>query len=110
MKAADDIAAGDLNCSISFYSPVLNADGDEIESWSLIVAGIAAAKRALQGRETREAGRDTSEQLVQWTIRYRTGLDAATRLTHAGSNYDIVAIVDPTGSRRRLDITAKLVL
>lgn len=109
MRREDDIAAGDMTQSIALYSPVRNASGDEIVSWALIVAGVAAEKRSMQGRETRDAGRDTSEQLVQWGIRYRTGIDTATRLTHAGSNYDILAIDDPTGNRRRLNITAKLV-
>jgi SPP1 family predicted phage head-tail adaptor len=110
VKLGDDIAAGDLNCSIALYSPQHNASGDEITGWTLIQAGIAASKRTLQGRETLDAARDTSEQLVLWTVRYRAGLDTAKRLTHAGSHYDIVALVDPTGNRRRLDITTKLVL
>lgn len=110
MKPGDDIAAGDLNCSIALYGPTRNASGDEITGWSLIVAGVAASKRPLQGRETLDSARDTSEQMILWTIRYRAGLDATKRITHAGSNYDVVALVDPTGSRRRLDITTKLVL
>lgn len=110
MKPGDDIAAGDLNCFIALYAPSYNSSGDEITGYDLIAAGIPASKRTLQGRETLEAARDTSEQLVQWTIRYRAGVDAAKRLTHAGSNYDIVAAVDPTGNRRRMDITTKLVL
>ena len=109
MKPGDDIAAGDLDQRVAFYAPQYNASGDEIIGYTLIVAGVAAGKLAQQGRETRQAARDTTDQLQTWKIRHRTDIDAATRLTHAGSNYDIVDIRDQTGNRRRLDITTRLV-
>lgn len=109
MRRDDDIAAGELTQQVALYGPVMNEGGDEVADWSLIASGIPAKKESMRGRELVDSGRDTSEQFVLWVIRWRTGIDTATRLTHAGTDYDIEAIDDPTGNRRRLNITAKVV-
>ena len=109
MRREDDIAAGDLTQVIALYSPQHNASGDEITGYTLIASGIPAKKEIRQGRESQESGRIASEQPVVWMIRYRTGLDEVAQLTHAGSVYEVLAVEDPTGNRRKIEITTRAV-
>ena len=70
---------------------------------------MPAQKRALRGREFDESGRPTGEQWTEFRIRYRTGLDHATRVEYGGTEYDVESLDDPTGNRRVIAILAKVV-
>jgi SPP1 family predicted phage head-tail adaptor len=109
MKPLDNLPAGDLNQRITLASPALSDDEDEISGYTTLAENVPASKRALRGREIMESGRDVSEQWTEFRIRYREGLDATKRVTHGETDYDVEGIDDPTGNRRVLIITAKVV-
>lgn len=108
MKPLDDIGAGDLSTTITLRGTALDAN-DEPTDGETIAERVPASKRALRGRELVESGRDVSEQWTEFRIRWREGLGSATRVEHNGTAYDIEGIDDPTGNRRVLIITAKVV-
>lgn len=74
-------------------SPVMNADNDEIESWT--EAGeVWAAVAAAAGDETFEAGRTVAKAKVMVTIRYRTDLDVRWRIRDRDLTYQIRSRTD----------------
>lgn len=105
---ADLLNAGELIQRITLSGPVPGERNDE-PGFVAIAEGVPAAKRALRGTERLASGRDVSEQWVEWRIRWRADLDAAVKLTHGSSEYDIESIDDPTGNRRVLVIMARAV-
>jgi SPP1 family predicted phage head-tail adaptor len=108
MKYGDDVRAGEMNLLVSLYGTTDTGDpGTSAES--LLAAGIAAAKRPLRGREADDSGREISEQWAVFSIRWRSDVDTAKTLTHAGDRWNIDAVDDPTGNRRKLEITARKV-
>lgn len=109
MKPGDHIPAGTLNLLVALYSPALDSNGEESGAPVLIASGIPAAKRTMRGREVEGGERTVAEQYAVFTIRYRSGLDAAKVLTHGGDRWDIETIDNVNGSNRRLDITARLI-
>jgi head-tail adaptor len=104
----DDLPAGTLIQRITLSGPIPGERNDE-PGFAAIAEGVPAAKRALRGTEKLASGRDVSEQWVEWRIRWRAELDAAVKLTHGSSEYDIESIDDPTGNRRVLVIMARVV-
>jgi SPP1 family predicted phage head-tail adaptor len=108
-RTADILRAGDMTARITLSSPTLTSDEDEISGFTPLAENVPASKRMLRGRELLDAGRDVSEQWTEFRIRYRDGLDSSKRLTDGGRHYDIESIDDPTGARRVLLITAKVV-
>jgi head-tail adaptor len=107
MRPGDHIPAGELDQLISLYSP--NVSGDEITGETLTVAGVAAKKRTLRGREVEASNRDVSESWAVFSIRYRAGLDTVSVLTHGGDRWNVDAVDNVNGANRRIDITARLV-
>lgn len=110
MRPADDLGAGKLDQRINLLAPTYSPSGDEITGYTSIVANVPAEKRAVRGREMLAAARDVSEVFVVWRIRWRTGVNAIARLTHGADIYDVEAVVDPTGHRRVLELTARIIL
>lgn len=105
---ADMLNAGEMTQRITLRATALDSNDEPIDG-AAIAEDVPASKRALRGREIVESGRDVGEQWTEFRIRYRTGLDHATRVESAGQAYDVEAIDDPTGNRRVLVITAKVV-
>jgi SPP1 family predicted phage head-tail adaptor len=100
--------AGEMSARITLRRTAHDPNDEPIPG-DVIAEDVPAQKRMLRGRELVESGRDVSEQWAEFRVRYRAGLDSATRIENDGKAYDVEAIDDPTGNRRVLVITAKVV-
>lgn len=85
--------AGDLRIRVTLMKPTGERDtglrrGVTFEE----VCSVPAAKRDVSGREFFEAHSAHAEDVVTWTIRYRTDIDTTWRVRHRGTEYDILEV------------------
>ena len=72
------------------------------------VATVWAKRQPQRGRDMQQSGRDVSENLETWTIRFRTDIQVKDFFEYGGERYDIEAILYPD-RKQSLDLVAKLV-
>ena len=108
MRKEDDVRAGELTARVTLRGTITDANDEDIPG-AVLAENVPAAKRVLRGRELFETGRDVSEQWTEFRIRYRGGLDSTTRLEHDGRAYNVQGSDDPTGNKRVLVISARVV-
>jgi SPP1 family predicted phage head-tail adaptor len=103
----DNLPAGSLTQRVTLRGTILDANDEEITG-ALIAENVPAAKRALRAREIFESGRNVSEAWAEFRIRWRTGLNSVTRLENDGQQFNVDSVVDPTGNKRVLILTARV--
>lgn len=108
MGGSEVISAGELRHRVTLQSPVMNAGGDEVDSWSDL-ATVFGGRRSMRGSEVMASGRDVSNQYSTWVIRYRSGVDAAKRLVHGSDTYEIDDVSNVNGANTVIEITCRLV-
>lgn len=83
----------DKRVTLQAHGITQDANGTPVEGWS-DVATVWAAVEPLSGREFFAAAQVQAEQMQRITIRYRTGVTTAMRVTWAGRVFDITAVID----------------
>lgn len=99
------LQAGRLRHRIVFENPTEAEDayGEPVKSWQPIPDGeVWARKEDLSGRELFQAQQVSAEITTQFTIRYRTGIDARMSIRHGDGFYHIKSVQDPDGLREHL--------
>jgi SPP1 family predicted phage head-tail adaptor len=94
---------GALRRRLVLEAPVANADGlgGKTQAFST-VAALWARVEWLAGTEQWRRGRPEQSATHRVTLRWRGGVDAGQRLRDGDRLYDIRAVADPDGDRRRL--------
>lgn len=94
---------GALRRRLLLEAPVEVADGagGVIRSFET-VAAVWAQLVWLSGQERWRAGRPEQAASHRITLRWRTGVHAGLRLRDGEQSFDIRAVADPDGGRRRL--------
>ncbi|MDP9192297.1 MAG: phage head closure protein [Acidobacteriota bacterium] len=62
--------------------------GEQIETFT-IVDSVRAAVKYMRGSEPFQGDQYNAKRVVQFTIRYRTGIDETARIVWEGDTYDI---------------------
>lgn len=87
------IKSGDLRHPVTLLRPdtSLDARGRRVTEWTE-AAHVHAAKTDVSGREFWAAHAVNAEDIVTFTIRWRTDVDATWRLRHGESIYNILEV------------------
>lgn len=87
------IKAGDLRHIVTLQRPVnrVNEKGRRITGWE-DVATVHAGKADVSGREFYVAQAYHAEDVVTFTLRYRSDVTAEWRLMHHGAAYNILEV------------------
>jgi SPP1 family predicted phage head-tail adaptor len=100
--------AGTLDKRITIKRPgTLDSIGQATGAASTI-ATVWAKRQPQRGRDMQQSGRDVSENLETWTIRFRTDVRVQDYFEHGNERYDIEAILNPD-RKSSLDLVCKLV-
>lgn len=101
---------GELNTKITIQEYQITTDGEgfQTQKWTDFKK-IWAKKTGLSGRIFYAAAAVQSEQDVIFMIRYCKDIKENMRIVEGDNIYDIKAIVDKTGKRREMYITASKV-
>ena len=85
--------AGDLRHPITLLMPVdtVSDKGRPVKAWR-DQATVYAAKQDVSGREFYAAQAYHAEDVVTWTLRYRTDVTAEWRLRHGSQVYEIIEV------------------
>src|SRR5690606_36528234 len=76
------------------------------EDWSSY-ARVWAAVEDISGREFWAAQQVQSEVTTRVRVRYLPGVEPSMRVLHAGRTLEIVAVLEPDGTRRELQLLCK---
>lgn len=99
----DDVAVGALRRRLVLETPVASPDGLGGEMRSFVtVAALWGRLEWLGGSERWRAGRPEQTGSHRVTLRWRAGLEAGLRLRDGARIFDVLAVGDPDGGRRRL--------
>ncbi|MEQ1573632.1 MAG: phage head closure protein [Vicinamibacterales bacterium] len=100
------LAAGTLRHRITIEHPVEVQDeaGEPTKQWQEIPAQarVWAKREDLAGRELFQAQQVNAQVTTQFTIRWRSDIDARMRVVSDGVTYPIEAPQDPEGRRESL--------
>ena len=104
------LRAGSLNQRVALQSQQVSkgSSGGMRKEWSDVATDIPAAVRHLSGNErqaTSLAGGVVAEARTEFTIRWRTGVDASMRILYDGAIYNIRHVNDFMAKRESLVIT-----
>lgn len=80
--------------------------GQPIEAWET-VGTVAAAVEPLKGREFIAAQAAQSEVTTRIRLRYLAGITAADRITHGGTVYNVLSIIDKDMRNIELELMCK---
>jgi len=99
------VRAGQLRHRVTFQEKDVtqNSFNEEIITWD-DVDTVWAQVEDLSGREFLESKRLAAEVGTRITIRYRSDIVPEMRAVWGSINYDIVAVIDPTGEKRLLEV------
>lgn len=102
--------AGALRHFITIRQPVETQDGAGglLTSWQN-VANVWAEVVDLSGREYFSAQQVSSEVTTRIRIRYRSGVIPKMQVKDGDVDYDILAVLDPTGRREELHLMCRRV-
>ena len=100
-------AIGMLDRCVRIESPSRSQDsyGEPLETWALVESCRAAVKY-MRGVEPFQGDQFNAKRIVQFTIRYRTGIDETCRLIWEGDTYDI-NYISQVGRRQWLQIVGE---
>lgn len=100
------ICAGDLQDRITIQqkSVIRAANGDEIVTYTNVVANLRAQVLPIRGREFVSLRAAQSWLSLKVLIRYRSGINSAMRLLWQTNPYEIVEVI-PGGVRNRTELT-----
>jgi SPP1 family predicted phage head-tail adaptor len=102
-SSRSDGTVGALRRRLVLEAPVLTPDGLGGQTQLFqTVAAVWAQVEWLGGGERWRLGRPEQAGSHRITLRWRAGIDAGQRLRDGAHLFDIRAIADPDGSRRRL--------
>ena len=100
------LAAGELRNRITIEHPVESRDesGGVTVQWQELPSGAHAwSKREdLSGRELFQAQQINAQVATQFTVRWRSDIDARMRVVSDGITYPIESVQDPEGRREKL--------
>ena len=103
------LQAGKLNRIIAIESSVVSkgASGGKQTQWGPFAAGVAAAVRHLNGSEKpiSSAGGQVAEARTEFTIRWRSGVNAQMRVLYDSKIYNIRHVNDFSAKRESLILT-----
>ena len=71
---------------------------------------VWAEKQDWSGSEVNEAGRETSNVVTKFKIRYRTGVAAKMQVVHGEDEYNILSVLDFDGLKRELVLECRKVV
>jgi SPP1 family predicted phage head-tail adaptor len=99
--------AGTLRHQVTIQSITSTPDayGGSVDSW-IDVATVWASVEPLQGRELVAAQSVSAETTTKITMRYRSDITAAHRITFEGKFYNLLSLIDPELKHRELIIMA----
>ena len=80
--------------------------GEMWEDWTTY-ARVWAAVEDISGREFWAAQQVQSEVTTRVRLRYLPGVEPSMRVLHAGRTLEIVAVLEPDGTRRELQLLCK---
>lgn len=99
----DRVPVGALRRRLTLEAPVATPDGLGGTTQAFeTVAALWAQLEWLSGGEHWRRGRPEQVATHRVTLRWRPGVDAGQRLRDGNRLFDIRAVADPDGSRRRL--------
>lgn len=99
----DPAPVGALRRRLTLEAPAATPDGLGGTTQTFqTVAALWAQVEWLSGGEHWRRGRPEQTATHRVTLRWRAGVDAGQRLRDGGRLFDIRAVADPDGSRRRL--------
>jgi SPP1 family predicted phage head-tail adaptor len=100
--------AGALRHQITIERFISGQDdyGQPIEAWEP-VGTVAAAVEPLKGREFMAAQAGQSEVTTRIRLRYRAGITAADRITHEGTVYNVLSIINKDMRNIELELMCK---
>ena len=97
------VTAGDLRERVDYETSAggrPGLDGQHKPKWSKSKTNVPARVRAMNGRETFEAGQFSADVSHAVDVRYDDAYSPAGRFVHCGRVMHIVRIVDTDGKRR----------
>ena len=89
---ARSFKAGDLRHPVTLLEPVTAIGADNRRKTEWIDHKVMAAKRDVSGREFFEAQAYNAENIVTFTIRWRSDVKSTWRLRHGNAVYNIVEV------------------
>lgn len=99
---------GDYRHLLEFKQQQTTQDeyGGLVTTWVTFAQAWGSAEE-LSGDEYWVAQQVASSVSIRFRIRYMAGLGPLQRVIYGGKSWDIVAVLDPDGRRRELEILAK---
>lgn len=92
-KILPSIGAMDEEITIQSYTESRDAAGGEVLTWTTYATVLARVKYAATGmKETYSAGQQTAFSLVEFTIRYDSGVNKKMRIIYRSEYLDIVGV------------------
>ena len=103
--------AGTLNQRVTIKSRSTSQDaaGQPVDTWSNVVADIAASILHGTGAETIRAGETASMTRASIRIRWRTGVTPAMRVYHGSDVYEIRQVLPDYATRAHVDLVCETV-
>ena len=89
--------------SLSAGSPQQTGSGMPDESWAT-VATVSASIEPLSGRELFAAQEHHAETTTRIRIRYRSEVTAKMRVSHGGTTYNILSVIDPEKRHKEIQL------
>jgi SPP1 family predicted phage head-tail adaptor len=94
--------------TIQQKSVTRSATGAEVVTWST-VATVWAAINPMRGAEYVDAAQLRDQVDAKITMRYRSGIIPAMRVTEGGNTWDIISVVNPGQRDALLELMCKAV-
>lgn len=85
---------------------MVESDYGPIASWET-VGSVSASIEPLRGRELAEYGLAQSEVSTRIRIRYLAGLRSADRITHGGTEYNVLSVINREMRNIELELMCK---
>lgn len=106
----DPVRIGEMNrrVSIETYTTSRDTDGAEIRTPSTLCT-VWAKVEPLSGTERIAGQQITSETTHTFTVRYRPALTARMRVTYAGKQYEILAVLHDEARHITTALECKLI-
>ena len=77
---------------ILYKTEATDAYGERVETWATLVTVFAMMQQSATSNEAIQAGQETAQQDVRYTIRYRNDVNETNRVAHNGRTYDIESV------------------
>lgn len=103
------LQAGSLNSRVSILTPSTSQDaiGQRVPTWDTL-GGAWANIRHLSGTAAIKASGDATVVQASIRLRYRTDITPAMRVLHAGTAYNIKAVLPDTVGKEHIDLVCEV--